>query len=243
MTKTWFKSLIILALASTSVVTAYAQDVKAIAAIETSMATIFKGKPKSIKPTVLNNLYEVQMGSKYYYVSNDGRYLFDGDMYDLSNVSNLTEARRDENRQQAMKKLDESSMIVYKANGDEKHVVTVFTDIDCGYCRKLHSKMDEMNELGITVRYMAYPRAGVDSDSYKKTVGVWCADDQKKAMDIAKRTGQSDMTKNCKNPVVDHMMLGGEFGVTGTPAILLSNGTMIPGYQPPKQLLMTLNRN
>jgi thiol:disulfide interchange protein DsbC len=218
----------------------YADDATAKEAIEKSISRIFKNRASTIHSTAIDNIYEVQIGSKYFYVTADGRYLIDGDMFDLSTVTNMTEFRRGEARQAAMQKLDEKTMIVYKAKGEEKHVITVFTDIDCGYCRKLHSGMDEMNSLGITVRYMAYPRAGVDSDSYIKAVGVWCADDQKKAMDIAKKTGKVANRKSCDNPVIDHMALGGEFGVTGTPAILLSSGTLIPGYQPPGQLLKTL---
>ena len=209
-------------------------------AIEKSLSKVVEAKPESINTTQVNGVYEVKYGNKYYYVSSDGRYLFMGDMIDLQTQKNLTETRRSDGRKQLVASMNADEMIIYKAKGKEKHVINVFTDIDCGYCRKLHSGMDDMNELGITVRYLAYPRAGIGSNSFKKSVSVWCAEDQMKAMNSAKKTGTVDEFKNCENPVVEHMILGQKLGVTGTPAIVLSDGTLIPGYQPPKQLLQTL---
>ncbi len=208
--------------------------------IKKSLSAIIPSAPDGIRSSEAKGIYEVQYGNNYYYISEDGRYLITGDLIKLNDMSNLTESRRNEGRKQFMSELNENEMIVYKANGEQKHVVTVFTDIDCGYCRKLHSGMQEMNDLGITIRYLAYPRAGLNSESYRKAVSVWCAKDKQAAMDFAKKTGNAEKSESCENPVVKHMMLGKKFGVSGTPALLLADGTLIPGYQPPKKLLETI---
>jgi thiol:disulfide interchange protein DsbC len=134
-----------------------------------------------------------------------------------------------------MAAIPESSMIVYKAE-NEKHVLSVFTDIDCVYCRKLHQEMAQMNELGITVRYLAFPRAGLNSPSYDKAVSVWCAGDRNAAMDSAKGSGQIEAIK-CDAPVAMHMQVARQLGVNSTPSLVLEDGRLQPGYAPPKQLL------
>ena len=130
-------------------------------------------------------------------------------------------------------------MIVF-GSGKEKHVIDVFTDIDCGYCRKLHSQIDQYNKEGIEVRYMSYPRAGVNSESGRKAISVWCADDRKKAISEAKQ-GNPVEEKTCDNPVAEQFALGRVVGVSGTPALVLENGELIPGYVPPKRLRQLLD--
>jgi thiol:disulfide interchange protein DsbC len=137
--------------------------------------------------------------------------------------------------------MDESQMIVFPAK-NEKHKVTVFTDIDCPYCVKLHRDMKDYNSEGITMRYMAYPRAGIGSNSYKKIVNVWCSDDKAKAMTDAKE-GNKIANKSCDNPVAQQYQLGQALGVQGTPAIFLEDGTSLPGYVPPKRLAEVLKNN
>jgi thiol:disulfide interchange protein DsbC len=123
-------------------------------------------------------------------------------------------------------------MIIFKPAGATKAIMNVFTDIDCGYCRKLHQEVAELNALGIEVRYLAYPRAGIPSASYDKIATAWCAQDQQQTLTKAKR-GESVATAVCAdNPVAEHYALGQRIGVAGTPAIVLMDGTLIPGYQP-----------
>lgn len=212
-------------------------------ALTEQLEKAFGGKPDQISESPVEGILEVTYGAQIFYVSKDGRYLINGEMFELATRTNLTQERLSNVRLNIMAKVDESDMIIYKAKGEEKHVITVFTDIDCGYCRKLHKGMDEMNELGITVRYLAFPRAGVNSPSYNKAVSVWCAEDRNKAMDDAKNLNKVS-NKSCKEaPVKDHYALGQAVGVTGTPAIILSDGTLQPGYLPPKRLVQALEQN
>lgn len=221
---------------------AIAADSKAVQQLKNDLVNVFGGQPDAVLESPVKGFYEVTYGPKLYYVTADGNYLFSGELFDLKNRINLTEQNRATARLKTLEAIDDASLIVYKAKGKEKHVVTVFTDIDCGYCRKLHDGMAQMNELGITVRYMAYPRAGVDSPSYNKAVSVWCAKDRNKAMDVAK-TGATPEVASCDSPVKEHMAMGQMLGVTGTPALVLQDGTLMPGYLPPQQLLQALDGN
>ncbi len=192
------------------------------------------GTPTSIEETALPGLYEVSYDSTIYYFNKDATIMFSGDLIDLENRVNLTEKKRGEARGKLLQSMDESQMIVYPAK-NEKSKVTVFTDIDCGFCVKLHREMADYNAEGITVRYMAYPRSGIGSRSYKKAVNVWCADDPAQAMTDAK-AGKPAPQKNCDNPVAEQYKIGQALGVQGTPAIFLEDGTSIPGYRPAKDL-------
>lgn len=203
-----------------------------------ALAAIVPDAPDSVQETQVPGLYEVSYGTHLFYVSADGRFLLQGDLIDLRSRTNLTENRRSSARLAALKDV-EKSMIVYAPKGEIKHTITVFTDIDCVYCRKLHSGMKEMNDLGIAVRYLAYPRAGVGSPSYDKAVSVWCAKDQRKSMDAAKTTGEIKPA-TCDNPVAEHYALGQALGVNGTPALVLEDGRMVPGYLPPDRLFQVL---
>lgn len=204
------------------------------------LAQVMPGSPDSINATPMTGIYEVVYGPQVLYVSEDGRFLVNGEMFDVQKRTNLTEERRTRARLATLKSLDEKSMIIYPAKGKAKHTVTVFTDIDCGYCRKLHQGMAEMNNLGITVRYLSYPRAGVGSDSYKKAIDVWCSTDRNKAMDKAKANQAVTNATKCDAPVNKHMGLANSFGVSGTPAMVLDDGRLVPGYLPPQQLLAVL---
>lgn len=209
-------------------------------ALKAKLLKAFGRAPDLIAPSAIEGLKEVVYGTDVYYITPDGRYLVSGAMFDLASQKNLTEQRLSGLRLEMLKGVDESSMIVFRAKGKQKHVITVFTDIDCVYCRKLHSGMAEMNKLGITVRYMAYPRAGIGSPSYDKAVSVWCAEDRNKAMNEAKNE-QKVVAKKCDNsPVAQQFKLGQKLGVNGTPAILLEDGHLMPGYAPPDRLLALL---
>ncbi|MCG6859765.1 MAG: DsbC family protein [Chromatiaceae bacterium] len=192
----------------------------------------------SIGKTPIGGLFEVVMGPEVIYVSSDGKYMLQGRLIDLENREDLTEPRRAAARKEAVAKIGEDNMVIF-APDDYKHTVTVFTDIDCGYCRKLHREIADYEAEGVRIRYVFFPRAGLGSDSYKKAVAVWCSDDRRKALTDAK-AGKDIEAKSCKNPVKDHMKLGELLGVTGTPSILLETGEMVPGYVPAKRLAALL---
>jgi thiol:disulfide interchange protein DsbC len=165
--------------------------------------------------------------------------MIQGEMLDLKERRSLSEPRRQEARLSTIGAVSEKSMLIYPAKGQKKHVITVFTDIDCGYCRRLHQHMAEMNEQGIEVHYLFMPRAGLDSDSYRKAVAVWCAEEPRQAMTEAK-LGKNVSYKECANPVRDHMALAEEMGVNATPTIITGKGSLWPGYLPPGELLQRL---
>ena len=197
-------------------------------------------KPESIKPTAISGLYEVVFGSDIFYSSADGRFVLQGVLVDLDTNENLTETTRTDIRKGLMSKLNPSEMIVFPPKEKPRHTLTVFTDIDCGYCRKLHAEMDELNSYGIEVRYMMFPRTGLNTPSYQKAVNVWCAKDQQVSMTKAK-AGESIPQANCDNPIASQFNLGQQLGVTGTPALLLDDGSLIPGYRPAKDLAAMLD--
>lgn len=197
-------------------------------------------KVTEIKPSPLPGLYQVTAPPMVFYMSKDARYVINGDIVDLKNKVNLSSSERAAAKKAALDQISEKDMIIYKPK-KVKHVVTVFTDIDCGYCRKLHSEIAQYNKLGIEIRYVAFPRAGIGSDSYRKAVAVWCSKDRKKAMTEAKR-GVQIAAKNCDNPVAKEYELGQELGVNGTPALVLEDGEVFPGYAPPERLSAALDQ-
>ncbi|HID82723.1 MAG TPA: DsbC family protein [Chromatiales bacterium] len=206
------------------------------------LAKIIPGRvPSSIKPTPLPGLYEVSYGVRIFYVSEDADYLLDGELLDLQSHTNLTQDAQARTRKAIMDKVPVDSMISFPAKGKRKHIITVFTDIDCPYCRKLHNEMDQYNDLGIEVRYMLFPRAGVGSPSFKTAVSTWCAKDNRTALTKAKN-GEKIESLECKNPVADQYKVGQEIGVNGTPAIVLESGEIVPGYRPAKDIAAMLDQ-
>ncbi|WP_420467826.1 DsbC family protein [Panacagrimonas sp.] len=194
-----------------------------------------------VRPTPIEGLYEIQAGFNFGYVSLDGRYLIDGDLNDLASGERLTENRRRSARATLVNGMAADQTIEYApAKGEPKYTVTVFTDIDCGYCRKLHQHIKEYNDDGIAVRYVFFPRSGPETASFFKAEKVWCAADRKAALTEAKLGSGFEGPKECKNPVMDHLRLAAELGLRGTPAIVLPDGELIPGYQEPAQLLRVL---
>lgn len=193
------------------------------------------------------DLYEVELTSgEVLYSTADGQYFVYGSLFQATQgeLVNITAKRSDEKRLALMGKLDPKDMVVFASKGEEKAVINVFTDVDCGYCRKLHREVPRLNELGVTVRYLAYPRAGVYADqkrtqftgSYKKLKSVWCDADRPAAMNKAKATGFIKENLNCEAPIEAQLALGAEFGVRGTPAIVLQDGELLPGYMPADEL-------
>ena len=195
-------------------------------------------KVDSIKPSEIKGLYEVIMGTNIYYVSDDAKYLLQGRLVDLASRTDLTEAKLSGTRKLALEKLGTDKMIVFKPKIG-KYKVFVFTDIDCGYCRKLHSEIDQYLVQGISIQYLFFPRAGKGSDSYNKAVSVWCSDDRNAALTAAKKD-QTLPAKTCVNPVDEHMQLAADFDVKGTPMIVTEKGNVFPGYLPAKQLVEAL---
>ena len=196
----------------------------------------------SVHATPIDGLFQVEIGPQVMYMTGDGRYLIDGAIVDLETRENLAEAAQEKARLRAMEALGEDTMIVFESP-DPQHEVTVFTDIDCGYCRKLHEQIDAYGEEGITVRYLAYPRTGVGSPSFKKAVQVWCSDDRQQALTRAKSGQSVEGGTGCMNPVEKHMELGQSIGIRGTPAIILEDGQMLPGFVDPKRLAKLLEQD
>jgi thiol:disulfide interchange protein DsbC len=188
-----------------------------------------------VRPSPLNGIYEVTVPGQVVYVSGDGKYLIQGMLLDIPNKLDLTEQRRSELRRTLLAAAPSSQRIVFKPKGEVKHTVTVFTDIDCGYCRELHKHMTEYNDRGIQIEYMLFPRAGVGSESFRKAVASWCAKDQQEALTKAK-AGEDPGNATCVNPVEAQYSLGQQVGVTGTPTLVLPDGSVAPGYVTPDQL-------
>ncbi|PKF63031.1 bifunctional protein-disulfide isomerase/oxidoreductase DsbC [Psychromonas sp. psych-6C06] len=229
-----------LALVAFSSFSMAAVDKVAVAEI-TSKLTKLELFINSISPSAVPGLYEVLTDRGVYYVSDDAKFLVHGSIYDLDNqMENITEKSLTAVRQGKLKAF-EKDMLVYKAK-DEKHVITVFTDTSCGYCQKLHAEMEDYNNAGITIRYLAFPRGGLSSATYSTMVSIWCADDPKLAMDDAKAR-KSVPSKNCVNTVKEQYDLGQFFGVTGTPALVLEDGSLQPGYLPAQRLIKVLEQN
>jgi len=216
----------------------HADDVDDV--IRTSLArAIPADQINEIRPAPMKGFREVRVGMSIFYVSEDGKYVIRGSVIDLDTRSDLTENRLSGIRKDKVDAVDVASMIIFPAK-QEKHVITVFTDIDCGYCRKLHDQIAGYNAAGITVRYLSFPRSGPNSEGFHKAVSVWCSDDRNVAMTKAK-SGENPDKKECDNPVLEHLELGVQLGVNGTPAIILEDGSLLPGYVPPEKLSKELN--
>jgi thiol:disulfide interchange protein DsbC len=187
-------------------------------------------------------LYEVAMGGLIAYVSSDGKYLLSGNVYDLDTQVNLTASRRNSARAKALAAASESNMIVF-GPANAKMTVTVFTDVDCGYCRKFHSQIADVNKAGVRVRYMFFPRTGPGTESWAKAEQVWCAADRREALTRAKK-GEPVKGKTCGDAAVKSQYeLGSDLGVEGTPAIFTQNGDYIGGYVTPAELVQAIQES
>jgi len=193
-------------------------------------------KPDSLRKSVVPGLYEAIYGAEVYYITSDGSFIIEGDVHNTRTGRNISEDVRSGQRLKVLKQFGEDDMIVFSAmKGKRRHVITVFTDIDCSFCRKLHSEIDTYTTRGIEVRYLFFPRAGLGSPSYHKAVTVWCSKNRQEALTRAKY-GEKLPEQDCVNPVYKHMRAGTAIGVTGTPTIVLANGRKLPGYVPAAQL-------
>jgi thiol:disulfide interchange protein DsbC len=200
-------------------------------------------KVDSVVPSEITGLYAVQIkGGPLVYASPDGKHFVAGDLYRVQagGFVNLGEERRNGERAKEMGALKTSDMIVFKAKGAPKAVVSVFTDFDCGYCQKLHKEVPQLNAMGIEVRYLAYPRAGIGSETYQKLVTAWCAKDRQGTLTRYKNRENVPISTCANNPVAAQYELGERIGVTGTPALITSAGELIPGYMPAADLAQKL---
>ncbi len=195
-----------------------------------------------VRSSPVEGWYQVQVtGGPLLYVSADGDFALTGTLLGVTSNGfvDMRQLLLQPLRKEKLEKVAASDEIIFPAEGKRKAYVYVFTDIDCGYCRKLHKEVPAMNALGIEVRYLGYPRAGVGSPSYDKLVSAWCSDDPRKTLTDLKKGG-SYQKASCDNPVAEQYQLGGELGVQGTPAVILADGTMLPGYVEAEELARIL---
>jgi thiol:disulfide interchange protein DsbC len=198
-------------------------------------------KVDDLKPSPISGIYEFVQGADVSYITADGKYYLDGNVYDMATRANLTEVLRSRARLALISAVPESEMVIF-APKNPLYTITVFTDVDCQYCRKLHSDMAELNKLGVRVRYVFYPRTGPNTESWRKAEVVWCSADRNDALTRAKAGAALDMNKTCTTPVAREYALGQSIGVRGTPAIVTESGDFINGYMPPHELLQAIKQ-
>ncbi|WP_202845248.1 DsbC family protein [Luteimonas saliphila] len=194
----------------------------------------------SIAAAPLEGFREVIVGGQALYVSDDGKYLLQGSLFDIEAKKDVTQAGVAEVRRKLLAAVPASDRIVF-APANPKYTVSVFTDVECGYCRKLHQDIAEYNKRGIAIEYLAFPRMGLDTPDYELMVSVWCSPDRRKALTDAKE-GRRVPSRKCENPVASQYQLGQRVGLTGTPMIVTESGVQMPGYLPPDALLSALKQ-
>ncbi len=235
-----FSRLIVPAVAVFSLVFA------AIASADEEIDTLSKALAKrfpnvtvdKLERTAIPGLYQLVAGSQVVYTDVNGRYMIEGDLIDMDTGKNFSEIAKAGIRLKALAQLSDDEMVVYQPEKVE-HTINVVTDIYCPYCRKLHNEMDDYLDNNIKVRYILLPLKG--KKDVEDTVSVWCADDRNLALDIAKAGGGVEK-KSCPNPLAKHKLVSRQLGVTGTPAIVLEDGRMLPGYVPVKEVVKLLNQ-
>ncbi|GIS32135.1 MAG: thiol:disulfide interchange protein DsbC [Gammaproteobacteria bacterium] len=193
----------------------------------------------SIEETELEGYLEVSFnGLETVYISSDGKYIISGDIYELTGegLINKSESIRTKKRKEIFLGFTKEDLISFAPN-NVKHEIYVFTDVDCGYCRKFHSEINGYLDLGIQVNYLAFPRTGLESDSFRKVVSAWCNDDPHLSITELKLGKEIEVNLCSNNPVEKHYNLGQKLGISGTPSILTTDGRMIPGYVSPKNFL------
>jgi thiol:disulfide interchange protein DsbC len=220
-----------------------AQNVAVPADVRARVVSKLQGaSPADVAASPIPGLYEVTMGGLIAYVSADGKYLLSGNVYDLDSQVNLTATRRNAARAKALAAASESNMIVF-GPANAKMTVTVFTDIDCGYCRKFHSQIADVNKAGVRVRYMMYPRTGPETEAWTKAEQVWCAADRRDALTRAKR-GEALKGKACGDAAIKAQYeLGSDLGVEGTPAVFTQNGDYIGGFLTAPELVQAIQES
>ncbi len=217
---------------------AWADALKASLASTLTVATNTAIEIVAVRETPFDGLIEVELGTgEKLFTDRKGQYLVTGDLFQAvdDGLVNLSALARQQNVAEWVGAIPESEMIIFEPK-ETKATITVFTDVDCAYCRRLHGDLEANLDHGIRIRYVAYPRGGEASEAYPKMINVWCSDDRQQSLTRAKH-GQNLPTKACDNPVLKHYALGNKIGISGTPAIVLEDGSVIPGYMEPDQLL------
>ena len=199
-------------------------------------------KVDDLVPSPIPGVYQFVQGAEVSYLTADGKYYLDGNVYDMATRANLTEVLRARARGALINAVPETQMLIFSPK-NPLYTITVFTDVDCQYCRKLHSDMAELNKLGVRVRYLFYPRTGPNTESWRKAEVVWCSADRNDTLTRAKAGAQLDMNKTCgPTPVAREYALGQSLGLHGTPAIVTESGDFINGYMPPRDLLQAIKQ-
>lgn len=220
-----------------------ADDDAALEEVRAKMAAMFQAiDPENVNRSPVDGWFVIQQGSIIAYVSDDGRYLLQGDLIDLDTQVNLSEQSRNDARRDLIASIADDDAILFSPV-DVKHSVTVFTDVDCVYCRKLHSEIDGYLNAGIEVRYLFYPRSGPASKTWSTSEQVWCASNRNEALTAAKLDRGFETTECDASAIGDQYGVGRDIGLSGTPAIVLEDGTLISGYLPPAQLSMRLQQH
>ena len=237
---------VVLGMAVTAVTQAQTDDWEASLrdTINTSLGAASQGqlRVESLRETPMANAVEVILSSgEILFSDKSGRFMIAGEMYMTrpDGLVNLTAETRKDQVRELLAGVPEEQMVIFEPEGDVKATISVFTDVDCTYCRRLHHDVEAINASGIRVRYLAYPRGGLESTAYPKMISVWCSDDRQRAITQAKN-GQNLPARDCQNPVLNHHSLGNRIGITGTPAIVLPDGTLIPGYMDVDRLTATV---
>lgn len=238
MTKT-LKALLLTVTVASSFVAINAQAASEDQAIERVRAELTKMIPPAIDADIVatpaENVYRIEFEGNYAFVYVSGDHVLIGELLNTKNKANLGDIAQADRVSKVIADFPTSKMIVFGPEDAERHI-TVFTDIDCGYCRKLHNEVSDLTEAGIQVRYLAFPRSGIGKPSYNKYVSVWCNDDQRTALTTAK-SGGAVPTATCANPIAETYNLGQQVGVRGTPTIIFDDGTLTPGYLPSAELI------
>ena len=230
----------LLAISLIASASAFAVEDAELETVRAKMNTMFgEIAPENVNRSPVDGWYTIQKGSVVAYVSGDGRYLLQGDMIDLDNQLNLSEQARTTARRELMSTVEDDEVILFSPD-EVKHTITVFTDVDCTYCRKLHSEIDEYLAAGIEIRYLLYPRSGPASRSWNTSEDVWCARDRNRALTAAKLDREFETLKCDSSAITNHYKLGQDVGLSGTPAIVFDDGTLIGGYLPPAALATRL---
>ncbi|MDH3409896.1 MAG: DsbC family protein [Gammaproteobacteria bacterium] len=220
-----------------------AEDSNELDQVRQKVGSMFDAiEPDDVDVSPVDGWYTIQRGSIVAYISGDGRYLLQGDMIDLDNQVNLSELARIDSRRKLIASVTDDQVIRFSP-ADVKYSVSVFTDVDCTYCRRLHSQIEEYMAQGIEVRYLLYPRNGPASPSWNTAEEVWCSPDRGNALTMAKLDRKFETTTCDASMVQNHYVIGRDVGLSGTPAIVLADGTLISGYMPPDQLALRLEQN
>lgn len=239
------KPLYVFALAGLLSLPVYADESEDLARVEKNITESLKnynleGELTRIRSTPFGNLYEVMIGPDLVYMSGDGRFVLKGDLLDLQEQKNVSEEQRAMARKEILESIPAGEYIEF-APEETEHVLYVFTDVDCVYCRRLHQDVPELNGNGIAVRYLAWPRNGVNTEAGNIMQSVWCAEDRQQALTDAKNDKPVE-AEECSNPVEKQYRLGHKIGVNGTPAIFLESGEDLRGYRHPEEIVKIFNR-